>query len=81
MSLHVYSTKKTVRRNLCNEHLTAHLTVSAAGDVLPLYLIFPGEGIADIPESISAVSDIWSNWSTTRWMDEEHFQAFILLYI
>ncbi len=81
MSLHVYSTKKTVRRNLCNEHLTAHLTVSATGDVLPLYLIFPGEGIADISESISAVSDIWSNWSTTGWMDGEHFQAFILLYI
>ena len=58
MDLHVYSTKKTVRRNLCNDHLTAHLTVSAAGDIMPLYLIFPGEGIADIPESVSSSSEI-----------------------
>ena len=81
MDLHMYSTKKTVRRNLCTDHLTAHLTISAAGDVMPLYLIFPGEGIADIPESASSSSEIWSNWSPNGWMDEERFQAYILLYI
>ena len=81
MNLHMYSTKKTVRRNLCTDHLTAHLTVSALGNIMPLYLIFPGEGIADIPESVSSSSEIWSNWSPNRWMDEERFQAYMLLNI
>lgn len=81
MKLHVYSTKKTVRRNLCTDHLTAHLTVSAEGKVLPLFLIFPGECNADIPESITNHPDVWSATSPNGWMDEERFQAYMLLYI
>ena len=81
MNLHMYSMKKTIRRNLCTDHLTAHLTISASGNIMPLYLIFPGEGIADIPESVSSSSETWSNWSPNGWMDEERFQAYMLLYI
>jgi hypothetical protein len=46
-----------------------------------LYLIFPGEGLYDIPESVTSDSNVWSNWSLNGWVDEEHFQAYILLYI
>ena len=81
MRVHVYSTKKTIRRDLSNDHLTAHLTVSATGEVMPLYLIFPGENDGAIPEEVSGNPDVWANYSPRGWMDEKRFQAYLLLYI
>ena len=57
MKAHLLSTHQTVRAKLTNEHVTVLITSNRDGEQAPLYLLFPGEYVAEAPKEILKRTD------------------------
>jgi len=82
MSLKFLTTRKTVRRNLSNQHITVLITTNSVGAQVPPYLLFPGENLSAVPASIlEKPEEVLANFSQNGWMDSDHFKAWSLWFI